>query len=95
MLQASQQGLLADALDRWGLGLGLGVAGRRGAEQVEDAVSVHLVDGLVLLRHDRVGDVHLELLQTHDGRLEGVACDQAVHIDDLFLAEAVCPIHRL
>lgn len=31
----------------------------------------------------------------HDLLLQRPSCDQTVHIDDLFLTEPVCPIHRL
>ena len=64
-------------------------------EQVQQLVGGHRLQAGVLGADDRVGCVQFELLQTHDLLLERAARDQPVHGDDLFLADAVRPVHGL
>lgn len=56
-------------------------------EEVEELVGAHTLQAGVLLADDRVGDVHLELLQAHDLLLQGATRDQTIHVHHAFLQE--------
>lgn len=55
------------------------------SEEVEELVCAHALQAGVVLADHRVGDAHLEFLQTHDLLLQCASCDQPVHVDDPFL----------
>lgn len=56
-------------------------------EEVEELVGAHTLQAGVLLADDRVGDVHLELLQAHDLLFQGAPSDQTIHIHHAFLQQ--------
>lgn len=55
------------------------------SEEVEELVCAHALKARVLLANDRVGDAHLEFLQTHYLLLQRASCDQSVHVHNPFL----------
>jgi hypothetical protein len=64
-------------------------------EEVEQLRGVHGLEALIVLVDHAVGDVELELLQTHNLLLQGAARDQTIHIHRLLLTDAVSAVHGL
>lgn len=52
-------------------------------------------DGSVVDVDNGIGEVCFEFLDAHDLFLEGVFCDQSVHVKDSFLADPVSSIYGL
>lgn len=64
-------------------------------KKIEELIGSHAFQMTVCHRYNRVGDLHLELLQTHNLLFQSTPRDQSVDVHDASLTDTMSTIHCL